>query len=93
MAQTETAFYRTALQKYGLPLDSRKLWTKADWQVWAAMLTGRREDFDALIAPLYAFLNETPDRVPFSDWYQTDSAKHCHFRAFGGGRCLHARVA
>ena len=81
VADAELKAYRTLGDPFGLPLDNRRDWTKADWIVWSATLTGRRADFDALIAPLYRFVNETPDREPFSDWYWTKNAKHQHFRA------------
>ncbi|MBQ7189807.1 MAG: DUF4965 domain-containing protein [Kiritimatiellae bacterium] len=79
IAEREVAAYRQLLLPYGLPLDSRLNYTKADWTVWSATLTGKREDFEALIAPLYRFVNETPDRIPFTDWYWADNGR---FRGF-----------
>ncbi|MBR4170938.1 MAG: DUF4965 domain-containing protein [Kiritimatiellae bacterium] len=79
VAEQEVAAYRQLLLPYGLPLDSRLNYTKADWTVWCATLTGKREDFEALIAPLYRFVNETPDRIPFTDWYWADTGR---FRGF-----------
>ncbi|MBP5319800.1 MAG: DUF4965 domain-containing protein [Kiritimatiellae bacterium] len=79
VAQKEMAAYRQLLQPYGLPLDNRKAYTKVDWTVWTATLTGNRDDFDAIINALARFVNETPDRIPFSDWYWADSGK---FRGF-----------
>jgi hypothetical protein len=81
VAQREMAFYRRNLAAYGLPLDNRSEYTKLDWTVWSATLTGERADFDALLAPLMTFLTATPDRVAMTDWYWTHDARKVGFQA------------
>jgi hypothetical protein len=81
IARSEIAFYKTKENTYGLPLDSRAQYTKLDWLLWTATLSDNRADFDALFAPAYKFVNETPDRVPLTDFYETDNGKHRAFQA------------
>ncbi len=77
----EMDYYKRNQNKYGLPLDNRSLYTKLDWVLWTATLTQKRADFEALVAPVLRFLNETPDRSPMTDWYFTDTAKKRGFTA------------
>lgn len=77
----EMAHYRAIQNPYGLPLDLRRAYTKLDWVLWTATLTGERGDFEALVDPVYRFLQETPDRVPMTDWYQTRDARRVGFTA------------
>lgn len=81
VAQKEVAYYLTKQNTYGLPLDSRKTYTKADWIVWTATLADDQESFQKFIDPLHRFVTETTDRIPMTDWYYTDSKRQAGFRA------------
>ncbi len=81
IARKEVAHYLKVQQKYGLPLDNRKDYTKLDWCVWSATLAENKADFDALISPLYLWMNETTSRVPLTDWYGTADGKQVGFQA------------
>jgi hypothetical protein len=81
VAEREIAYYKTVQKHYGLPLDNRKNYTKLDWLIWTATLAGSPSDFEALVAPAYAFAHDTPDRVALTDWYDTVSCKNSGFTA------------
>lgn len=71
----EISFYLKNQKRYGLPLDSRDSYTKLDWIFWTASMANSEKEFSQLVAPVYKFLNETPDRVPMTDWYWTKSGE------------------
>ncbi|MBV9122308.1 MAG: DUF4965 domain-containing protein [Planctomycetes bacterium] len=81
VARKEMAFYLKHQNRYGLPLDSRQTYTKLDWILWTATLADKRADFEALAAPVYAFLNESSSRVPMTDYYWTKDGTQVAFQA------------
>jgi hypothetical protein len=81
IAKKEIAYYLTKQNTYGLPLDNRRTYTKSDWIVWTATLADDQATFQKFIDPLHAYVTNTPNRVPMSDWYETTNAKQVGFQA------------
>ena len=78
--QEEIALYLQHQNRFGVPLDSRKDYTKSDWILWAASMAENRDDRKALIKPVADFLTDSPDRIPFGDWYDTITGEHFQFQ-------------
>ena len=87
VAQMEVAHYKKVMQRYGVPLDSRTHLTKTDWSFWSASLADNQADFEAIISPIYDYLNATTARSPFVDSYETDDVHSdgMHARPVIGG--------
>ena len=85
--EKELAWYEKKTGVYGVPLDSRASYTKSDWILWCAAMTQDRERQRRLIQPVADYLENSPTRVPFSDWYDSETGKYCHFiaRSVQGG--------
>ena len=81
VARQEVAYYKKVLQPYGVPLDSRTRLTKTDWCLWSATLANDRGDFEAIVSPIYDYLNDTTARLPFVDSYVTDNRRSDGMRA------------
>ncbi len=81
VVRQEMAFYLNHQQRYGLPLDSRRTYTKSDWIIWTATLADNPADFQALVNPVWQFANDSPSRVPLTDWHETTDARQSGFQA------------
>lgn len=87
LAQKEVSYYKTVIQQYGVPLDSRTHLTKTDWSLWSATLADNQADFETLVSPIYDYLIGTTTRDPIADSYMTDNIRSggMHARPVIGG--------
>ena len=81
LLEREVDYYLGKCNAFGTPLDNRKGYTKSDWLLWTAALTDDMDKKKKLIGAVAAFLRRSPDRVPFSDWFESESGEFHHFRA------------
>ena len=79
--ERDVQYYLKKQNKYGLPLDIRKDYTKNDWIMWTAAMASDKNTFLRFVEPVYKYMNETESRVPTSDWYDTKTGRMVGFKA------------
>jgi len=74
-------YYQTKMLKYGLPLDSRGEYNKNDWHFWVGAMSKDAEEFQTYVDPMYLYINETPTRVPLSDYHDANTGERRGYMA------------
>lgn len=69
--KAQSKWYAQVMQKYGLPLDSRHLYTKSDWEFEAAAVASKKVRSE-ILDRVAVWLNETVTDRPFTDLYNTE---------------------
>jgi len=81
----QSLWYALSMQRYGLPLDSRHLYSKSDWMLEAAAVASpdvRKQ----VVHSIARWLNETESDLPFTDLFETEGKG-----GFGAGNRFAAR--
>ena len=71
VAAEQAMFYRTKLNRLGLPLQTPHRYGKSDWQMWLAAWLHEYPISRELIGRVYRYANTVQTRVPFCDLYDT----------------------
>ncbi|KAJ5918486.1 hypothetical protein N7466_010478 [Penicillium verhagenii] len=69
--QKQSVWYHYVRQKYGLPLDSRHLYTKTDWEFFS-MAVASKPVRTEILESVARWVNETVTDRPFTDLHQTE---------------------
>ncbi|KAI9852361.1 MAG: hypothetical protein M1838_000883 [Thelocarpon superellum] len=67
----QSKWYHSVRQRYGLPLDSRHLYTKSDWEFFAAAVTSKKVR-EEIVDSVALWVNETATDRPLTDLYDTE---------------------
>ncbi|PGH18135.1 hypothetical protein AJ79_00764 [Helicocarpus griseus UAMH5409] len=67
----QSKWYHYVRQKYGLPLDSRHLYTKTDWEFFSMAVSSKKVRSE-ILESVALWLNETVTDRPFTDLHNTE---------------------
>lgn len=77
----EGDWYASQQATYGVPLDNRHSYTKNDWEMFVAASSLSQARRQSIVDGVYAFVNQTQQRVPATDLYETQTAAQVQFQA------------
>ncbi|KAE8452011.1 hypothetical protein EG329_002176 [Mollisiaceae sp. DMI_Dod_QoI] len=69
--KTQSDWYHNVRQRYGLPLDSRHLYTKSDWEFFAVAVSSKQVR-EEIVDSIALWVNETSTDLPLTDLYETE---------------------
>lgn len=82
--QKQSVWYDHVRQKFGLPLDSRHLYTKTDWEFFSMAVVAKPVRAE-ILESVALWVNETASNGPFTDLHNTEGnggyAENTQFRA------------